>query len=515
MAQFHGQQPVLGTVALVKVPNPHDYGVVTCKKGIIQEFLEKPRKPPKKFCLCPFIPSYPEKVRILLLKRLKSFMPNSKKKSKISMNICVIGAGYVGLVSGTCLAEIGHNVICVDSNEEKIKKLQNNIMSIYEPGLKELVVKNKKAKRLFFTTKIKEGVENSDVIFIAVQTPSKKNGEPDLYYVETVAREVARSMNKYKVIVSKSTMPVKTGKKIKETIKSFRSKNIDFDVASNPEFLSEGSAVDDFLKPDRIIIGVENKKTERVMREIYKPIKAPIIVTTIENAELTKHVCNTFLATKISFINAISNICEKTGGDIEEIARAMGLDKRISPLFLRAGIGYGGSCFPKDVEAFIQIVAQSGYDFKLLKAVQEINQYQKEKFIHKIKDVLWNLRRKEIGVWGLAFKPNTDDIRNAPAIDIINALIKEGAMVKAYDPAATEKAKGVFKEKITYCSNPYDVVRNADALVILTEWDEFKNINLKKVKRLMKLPTIIDGRNIFDSEKIKKLGFNYYSIGRN
>jgi UDPglucose 6-dehydrogenase len=428
--------------------------------------------------------------------------------------ICIIGTGYVGLVTGIGFAEVGHKVICVDNDKEKIKNLQNDIIPIYEPGLKKLILKNKKARRLFFTNEIKEGIKNSEIIFIAVPTPSKKSGEADLYYVESVTREIAKNIDKYKVIVTKSTIPVTTSKKIKEIIKIYSGKEVSFDVASNPEFLREGSAVNDFLHPERIVIGIENKKTERIMRELYEPIKAPIIVTNIETAEMIKHASNSFLAAKISFINAVANICEESGADIEKVAEAMGMDKRIGKLFLKAGIGYGGSCFPKDVEAFIYTAAQYNYDFKLLKEVQKINQMQKEKFVNRIRQNLWVLRDKKIGVWGLSFKPNTDDMRNAPSIDIINALIKEGAKIQAYDPVAIKKTKEIFKDKISFCSNPYQAAKNADVLIVVTEWDEFKNVDLKKTKRLLKLPKIIDGRNIFDPEKMKKLGFDYYSIGR-
>jgi len=306
-------------------------------------------------------------------------------------DISIIGSGYVGLVSGTCLAEIGHSVLCVDSDREKIRKLQDGVVPIYEPGLKELIAKNRKAGRLSFSTSVKKAVENSEIIFIAVQTPPRENGEADLYYVESVARQIAQLMDRYKVIVSKSTMPVETGKKIKETIRTYCSKDIDFDVVSNPEFLKEGSAVEDFLHPQRIVVGVETKRAEKIMRELYKPIRTPFIVTNIETAEIIKHSCNAFLATKISFINALSNLCENTGADVEEVARVMGLDKRIGRSFLKAGIGYGGSCFPKDVDAFVHIAAQKGYDFELLRVVQKINQFQKENFVKKIKRTLWNL----------------------------------------------------------------------------------------------------------------------------
>jgi len=429
-------------------------------------------------------------------------------------DISIIGSGYVGLVSGTCLAEIGHSVLCVDSDREKIRKLQDGVVPIYEPGLKELIAKNRKAGRLSFSTSVKKAVENSEIIFIAVQTPPRENGEADLYYVESVARQIAQLMDRYKVIVSKSTMPVETGKKIKETIRTYCSKDIEFDVVSNPEFLKEGSAVEDFLHPQRIVVGVETKRAEKIMRELYRPIRAPFIATNIETAEIIKHSCNAFLATKISFINALSNLCEKVGADVEEVARAMGLDKRIGKSFLKAGIGYGGSCFPKDVDAFVHIAAQKGYDFELLRVVQKINQFQKENFVKKIKKALWNLKDKKIGVLGLSFKPNTDDMRNAPSIDIIKTLIKEGVLVKAYDPAAMKKARKIFKDKIIYSSNLYETARGSDALIILTEWDEFKKMNLERIRKLLKVKIIIDGRNMFEPQKMSRLGFKYICIGR-
>ena len=431
-----------------------------------------------------------------------------------SKKICIIGTGYVGLVSGVCLAKIGHNVICVDNNKEKIEKLQRGISPIYEPGLDKLIIKNKRAGRLSFATDIAQAVKESDIIFIAVHTLTKENGETDLQYVEAVSKEVAKAMDKYKIIVSKSTMPVKTGQKIKEIIAKFCPEHIKFDVVSNPEFLKEGTAIKDFLKPDRIVIGVESKKAEKIMRDIYKPIKAPIIFTSIESAEIIKHACNAFLATKISFINAIANICEKNGANVEEVAIVMGLDKRIGNDFLKAGIGFGGSCLPKDVSAFINVAEKSGYDFGLLKEVKKINKKQREIFLDKIIKNVPDIKGKSIAVWGLSFKPDTDDMREAPSIDIINGLIAEGAVVRAFDPAATEKAKEIFKDKIYYAKNIYDAVFDCDALIILTEWQEFLKMDFKKIKKLLKNPTIIDGRNMFFPEKMAKLGFNYYSIGR-
>ena len=429
------------------------------------------------------------------------------------MKIAVIGCGYVGLTSGTCLAELGNDVICVDIDKEKIDMLNNGKIPIYEPGLNELIGRNRKENRLRFTTDIKEAIKDSEIIFICVGTPPKNNGEADLSYVENVAREIAKHMDSYKVIVEKSTVPVETGEKVAETIKLNNKHNAEFDVVSNPEFLREGSAVDDTFNPDRIVIGTDSKKAVGMMKRLYEPIKAPIIVTDIRSAEIIKHASNSFLATKISFINAIANICEQTGADIGKVAEGMGYDKRIGKAFLNAGIGYGGFCFPKDSAAFIRIAEKYGYDFKLLKDVQEINEKQKEFFIKKIEKALWNLKGKEIGILGLAFKPNTDDMRFAPSIDIINYLQKEGAKIKAYDPEAVENAKKLLKD-IKYCNDPYEAAESADALLVLTEWNEFKELDLDKIKDLMKSKLIIDGRNIYNPEEMKKLGFNYISMGR-
>ena len=429
------------------------------------------------------------------------------------MKISIIGCGYVGLTSGTCLAELGNDVICVDIDKEKIDMLNNNKIPIYEPGLKELVERNKKENRLKFTTDIKEAIKNSEIIFICVGTPPKNNGEADLSYVENVAREIAEHMESYKVIVEKSTVPVETGEKVAETIKLNNKHNVEFDVISNPEFLREGSAVNDTFNPDRIVIGANSEKAVKIMKKLYGPIKAPLIVTDIRSAEIIKHASNSFLATKISFINAIANICELTGADIEKIAEGMGYDKRIGKAFLNAGIGYGGFCFPKDSAAFIRIAEKYGYDFKLLRGVQEINEKQKEFFIKKVEKALWNLKEKNIGVLGLAFKPNTDDMRFAPSIDIISYLQEEGAKIKAYDPEAMENSKKLLKD-IEYCNDPYEAAENAEALLILTEWNEFKELDLDKIKNLMKNKLVIDGRNIYNPEEMKKLGFNYISVGR-
>jgi len=429
------------------------------------------------------------------------------------MKIAMIGTGYVGLVTGTCFAELGNNVICVDNDIAKIEKLKSGIIPIYEPGLDEMVKKNCDAKRLSFTSDIKDAVKVSSIIFIAVGTPPKENGEADLSSVEKVSSIIADVMTEYKLVVGKSTVPVNTGKWIKKTINLRNTKGVNFDVASNPEFLREGSAIDDFLRPDRIVIGVESERAKNILTELYKPIDAPILVTDIESAEIIKHASNSFLATKISFINAISVICERAGADVIQVAEGMGLDKRIGKHFLNAGAGFGGFCFPKDLGAFIKIAENLGYDFKLLKAVSEINDEQKKAIVKKVKENVWNLGGKTVGVLGLSFKPNTDDIRYAPSIDILRDLISEGAKIRVYDPKAMERTKEIFSD-ITYCDNPYEVCDGSDALVILTEWDEFKKLDLKKVKKLLRTAVIIDGRNIFEPETLRKMGFVYTGIGR-
>ncbi len=429
------------------------------------------------------------------------------------MEITIIGTGYVGLTTGACFAHLGHKVICVDNDKKKIDLLNEGIIPIYEPKLDKIVEEAKKKELISFTTDIAYGVKNSKVLFIAVGTPPKESGEPDLSYVENVASQIGEHMDSYRLIVEKSTVPVKTAQWIRTTISRFNKKKVDFDVAVNPEFLREGSAVDDFLNPDRIVIGVENKRAEELLLEIYKPIKAPILVTDLASAELIKHASNAFLAMKISFINAIAIICEKSGADVEMVAKGMGLDKRIGPHFLRAGVGYGGFCFPKDLAAFIKIAEELGYDFRLLKEIANINEKQKEYFVKKIERVLWNLKDKTIGILGLSFKPNTDDIRFAPALDIINLLKKEGAKIKAYDPKAMAKAKEILKE-ITYCDNPYDVCKDADCLALITEWEEFAHLDFEKIKSLMRQPIIFDGRNFLNKEKLISLGFQYYGIGK-
>ncbi|MFH1478623.1 MAG: UDP-glucose/GDP-mannose dehydrogenase family protein [Candidatus Omnitrophota bacterium] len=429
------------------------------------------------------------------------------------MNICVIGAGYVGLVTGACFSELGHKVFCVDNDKGKIELLKNLKMPFYELGLEGLVKKNVLAKRLTFTTNIEEGVKKSLVIFICVGTPSQSNGETDLSYVKLVTREVARHMTSYRLIVQKSTVPVETGKWVKRSITANAKKGIKFDIASNPEFLREGSAIKDFMHPDRVVIGVDSKRAKELLLKLYKDVPGEKMVTDIESAEIIKHASNSFLAAKISFINSIADICEATGADIEEVAHGMGLDKRIGRSFLNSGIGYGGNCFPKDVDAFIHIGDKLGYDFSILKAAKRVNIERKKSFINKVKNSVKSLKGKKIGVLGLSFKPNTDDMRKAPSIDIINFLKKEKAIVKAYDPKAMPKAVNILKG-IEFCDSSYETAKDTDMLLIVTEWDEFKNMDLKRIKGLMRRPFIIDGRNMFELIKMEKLGFKYISMGR-
>lgn len=429
------------------------------------------------------------------------------------MKLTIIGTGYVGLVTGACFAEVGHHVICVDNNQEKVKLLQGGGIPIYEPGLEELVKRNVAAGRLRFTPSIKDGVENSDVVFIAVPTPPQPDGSVDLSFIEGVAREIAAAMSSYKIIVDKSTVPVNTGDKVTETIKRYCKAKVDFDVVSNPEFLREGFAVEDLMKPDRIVIGVRSQRPVAAMREVYTPFKAPIIVTDINSAELIKHAANSFLALKISYINAISVICEASGANVQEVANGIGLDARIGRRFLDAGLGFGGSCFPKDLSAFIKISEQLGYDFALLKEVQRINTGQMERFIKKITDTLWVLKDKKIGVLGLAFKQNTDDVRLSPAIDLCQRLLKEGAILRVHDPKAMDKAKDVLKN-VTYVDDMNAVAEGCDALVVATEWPVFKKLDLDRARKSLTHPILFDGRNLFDPAEMEAMGFIYKSVGR-
>ncbi|MBF0215803.1 MAG: UDP-glucose/GDP-mannose dehydrogenase family protein [Candidatus Omnitrophica bacterium] len=430
------------------------------------------------------------------------------------MKLTIIGTGYVGLVTGTCFAELGNEVICADNDEGKIKTLNSGGMPIYEPGLSELVENNRRKGRLRFTHDVPQAVNDSDVIFICVGTPPRNDGSADLSAIEKVSKVIALNMKSYKLIVEKSTVPVETGEWVKTTINNYKKNGSDFDVASNPEFLREGSAIADFMNPDRVVIGVDTEKAGNIMRELYEPLRSKIVVTNIKGAEIIKHASNSFLATKISFINAISNICERTGADVAAVAEGIGMDRRISTHFLKAGIGFGGSCFPKDVKAFIHISEKVGYPFGLLKEVEKINEGQKDLFMKKIAGMLWNIAGKHIAVWGLAFKPDTDDIRSAPAIDIAGRLLDEGAVLAVYDPVAMEKSRAELGDRVKYCGDVYETAKDADCVLLMTEWNEFKEVDWLKIKGIMKQPIVIDGRNLYDPVKLKALGFRYAGIGR-
>ena len=433
------------------------------------------------------------------------------------MKICIIGSGYVGLVSGACFAEVGHNVICVDNNAKKVEQLVQGKVPIYEPGLEELIHRNVAARRLHFTTSTEEGVDNSEVVFIAVPTPPQPDGSVDLSYIEKVAREISAVLKPghYRVIVDKSTVPVKTGEKVADTIRRYNKTGADFDVVSNPEFLREGCAVADLMKPDRIVVGSNSERAIALMQKIYEPFLSPVLVTDINSAELIKHAANSFLALKISYINAVARICEASGADVEKVADGIGADRRIGRNFLNAGIGYGGSCFPKDIAAFIAISEDLGVPFTLLKEVEKINRTQRERFIAKIRESLWVLKDKKIAVWGLTFKPDTDDVRSSVAIDVVRDLIAEGAQVSVYDPKGMEKAVE-FKlvDGPRLAKSPLDAAEGAEALIVATEWKEFTTVDLVELMKAMHTPLIFDGRNIMDPNTVRAAGFKYTSIGR-
>ena len=431
------------------------------------------------------------------------------------MDLSIIGSGYVGLVTGACFADVGHNVICVDNDVRKIESLQAGKIPIYEPGLEEVIHRNVSAHRLRFSGSIQEAVDNSQIVFIAVPTPQQASGDVDLSFIEKVAREIAGVLTDYRVIVDKSTVPVKTGEKVAESIKRYNRHGAKFDVVSNPEFLREGCAIGDLMHPDRIVIGAQSEHAIDLMKKVYEPFMAPILVTDINSAELIKHAANSFLALKISYINAVSAICEASGADVEKVADGIGMDRRIGRNFLNAGIGYGGSCFPKDIAAFITISEQLGVPFNLLKEVQRINGLQKERFLKTIRETLWVLREKKVAIWGLTFKPDTDDIRSSVAMDLAADMLREGAHVTAYDPKGMEKAREVKAiAEIKFASSALEAVEGAEALVIATEWSDFANIDLAIVKAKMTTPIIFDGRNMFDPETMRQLGFRYHSIGR-
>lgn len=432
------------------------------------------------------------------------------------MKVCVVGTGYVGLVVGTCLAEMGNDVICVDNNLQKLSQLEKGIVPIYEPGLEELIKVNVAEGRLNFTSNLQEAVQKSLVCFIAVGTPQGEDGQADLKYVYEVAKSIGQSINDYKVIVDKSTVPVGTADAVSKIIKEHT--NIEFDVVSNPEFLKQGAAVDDFLKPDRVVVGSNSQKATEIMQELYSPFLRtgnPVIMMDVKSAEMTKYAANSFLAVKISYANEIANICEQVGADAEMVRIGMCSDKRIGSQFLFPGLGYGGSCFPKDVKALLKTAKNNNCDYQLLQAADDVNKKQRQVFINKILNKFGNdLSGKTFAVWGLAFKPKTNDMREAPAITIINALLERGAKVQAYDPKAVESAKEIFGNKITYSKSAYEALNDADCMLLLTEWNEFRRPDFDKIKSLMKNYVIFDGRNQYNSKRLLEKGFEYYQIGK-
>ena len=431
------------------------------------------------------------------------------------MRLAVVGTGYVGLVAGACFAESGNDVVCVDKDEAKIRLLRRGRIPIYEPGLEEIVRRNRIEKRLTFTTSLARAVRASEIVFIAVGTPQGEDGSADLQHVMAVARDVARAMNGYKVIVDKSTVPVGTAEKVREVIR--RETTHPFSVVSNPEFLKQGAAVDDFLKPDRVVIGAEDEKAAELMRQLYQPFTrtgAPIMVMDCASAEICKYAANALLATRISFMNEVATLCELFGADVDHVRRAVGSDRRIGPQFLFPGCGYGGSCFPKDVKAIVKFSADKQYDFRILKAVEAVNEAQKVRLAERIERHFGSLEGKTVAVWGLAFKPRTDDMREAPAIVIINRLLAAGAKIQAFDPAAMEVARGLFGKRITLAPRSYDALTGADALAVVTEWNEFREPDFARMRKLMRTPVIFDGRNLYAKDLMKTHGFTYYSIGR-
>jgi len=433
------------------------------------------------------------------------------------MKIAVVGTGYVGLVSGTCFAESGNDVVCVDIDKAKVEKMKNGYVPIYEPGLELLFERNTKAGRLHFTTSLEEGIRDAKIIFLALPTPPGADGSADLSYVLRVAEDLTGLISDYKVIVDKSTVPVGTAEKVHAILAKKLDKNL-FDVVSNPEFLREGVAVEDFMKPDRVVVGTTSDKAKKIMETLYEPFVRqgnPILFMDERSAEMTKYAANSYLATRISFMNEIANLCEKLGANVDMVRKGMGSDSRIGKRFLFPGVGYGGSCFPKDVQALAKAAQENAYDFKILKAVMQVNEIQKEVLSQKIISYFGDdLAGRTIGIWGLAFKPNTDDIREAPALTIISRLLHKGARIKAYDPEAMDNVKEVFGDRIEYCTNEYEAVSGADALAIITEWNEFRTPDFERLKSTMKAPVIFDGRNIYDVKTVRDYGFYYDSIGR-
>jgi UDPglucose 6-dehydrogenase len=433
------------------------------------------------------------------------------------MKIAVVGTGYVGLVLGTCLAENGNDVICVDKDEAKVDTLNGGGIPIYEPGLEEMVRRNVHEERLTFTTNLATSVQDSEIVFIAVGTPQGEDGAADLQHVLGVARDVGRAMNKYTVVVDKSTVPVGTAEKVRAAIAPETTHP--FSVVSNPEFLKQGAAIEDFMKPDRVVIGVEDhdERAAALMRELYGPFTrtgAPILTMSTASAELCKYAANSILASRISFMNEIANVCELVGADVDHVRKAIGSDRRIGTSFLFPGVGYGGSCFPKDVKALLKSSEDKGYDFRILRAVEAVNESQKERLVEKMAAHFTDLTGRTIALWGLAFKPRTDDMREAPAIPIVNRLLERGAIVKAYDPAAGPVARRIFGSRIALCEKSYDALAGADALAIVTEWNEFREPDFRKMRSLMKSPVVFDGRNIYSPEQMRTLGFTYFSMGR-
>jgi UDPglucose 6-dehydrogenase len=431
------------------------------------------------------------------------------------MKITVVGTGYVGLVVGACLAENGNNVICVDKDESKINTLNDGRMPIYEPGLEEMVRRNRHEGRLSFETGLPAAVGASDIVFIAVGTPQGEDGSADLQHVLGVARAIGRALTKYTVVVDKSTVPVGTARKVRAAIAEETTQP--FSVVSNPEFLKQGAAIEDFMKPDRVVIGAEEQRAADIMKELYGPFTrtgAPIIQTDTASAELSKYAANAILATRISFMNEVANVCEAVGADVDQVRRAIGSDRRIGSSFLFPGVGYGGSCFPKDVKALLRSSEDSGYDFRILRSVEAVNDSQKTRLVDKMTRHFSNLKGRTIALWGLAFKPRTDDMREAPAIAIINRLLDAGATIRAYDPEAGPAARRIFDRRIVLCDKSYDALQDADALAIVTEWNEFREPDFERMRRLMRSPVVFDGRNIYSPEQMQTLGFTYFSIGR-
>jgi UDPglucose 6-dehydrogenase len=433
------------------------------------------------------------------------------------MKIAVVGSGYVGLVLGACLAENGNTVACVDKDESKVAMLKAGKIPIYEPGLEEMVLRNQHEDRLSFTTDLRSSVRASAIVFIAVGTPQGEDGAADLQHVLAVAKAIGQALDKYTVVVDKSTVPVGTAKRVRQTIAAETTQT--FSVVSNPEFLKQGAAIEDFMKPDRVVIGVEenDERAAGLMKELYGPFTrtgAPILTMSTESAELCKYAANSILATRISFMNEIANVCELVGADVDHVRKAIGSDRRIGTSFLFPGVGYGGSCFPKDTQALLKSAEDKGYDFKILRAVEDVNDRQKERLVDKIEAYLPDLSGRTIAVWGLAFKPRTDDMREAPAIPIIERLLARGVTVRAYDPAAAPVARGIFGDRITLCDKSYDALSGADALAVVTEWNEFREPDFAKMQSLMKAPVVFDGRNLYSPEQMRALGFTYFSIGR-